>query len=52
MLAGPERSVTCLFDPSRPTAKAIDRIVAVETGTGPLSASRLYMLKRFWLDTR
>jgi len=49
---GPARTLTCLFDPSRPSEKAVDRIVAVETPSGPLSPSRLYMLKRFWLDTQ
>ncbi len=51
-VSSPERVVTCLFDPSRPSEPAIDRIVAVETPSGPLSPSRLYMLKRFWLDRR
>ncbi|MFM9941310.1 MAG: branched-chain amino acid ABC transporter permease [Hyphomicrobiaceae bacterium] len=45
------RTVTCLFDPSRPSQKPAERILSIETPDGPLAASRIYMLKRFWLDT-
>lgn len=45
------RTIGCFFDPSRADLKPAERIVAIETRGGPLSASRIYMLKRFWLDT-
>lgn len=45
------RRVVCLFDPLRTDLKPSDRMVGVESGGQWLTASRLYMLKRFWLDT-
>lgn len=47
---GPERQVWCLFDPSRPSERLVDRLNSVMTQAGELSPARLYMLKRFWLD--
>lgn len=47
----PAKSVACLFDPSRPSLPPADRLVGIETLEGSLTPARLYMLKRFWLDT-
>lgn len=49
--ASEAHTVGCLFDPARPGLKPAERLIGIEVDGLPLSASRLYMLKRFWLDT-